>query len=319
MDIKQSFIMAISRVRLSLYEQRILIKVIEFGQDRLKGLWLKQNLKRLDHDYDNVRISVPVKYLLSEGSQHYEQVYDAARSLCSRRFEFEDDERKVWCVTSLIYNVQLKKRSGLLSFYVSRVFFDVLFDFSRGYCQCDLATVLSLPSAFAVRFYILMNGQHTKIIYGINYLKEMFGVADKYAQTADFIKKVVEPAKRALDDAGCNSFTYERVFQGQKVVQLQFSPVKRVPLSDTQMLAKLSVSALLPKDVERVLTLEAGFTLKELQAHKQLWDMLAKHPAALDIVDIIVERSRRLRKNKGYIIAAIRSELGIKKPKKTAQ
>ena len=316
MDIKQSFVLAISRVKLSLYEQRILIKVIEYGQQRLKGIWMRENLTKLSHDYDNVRITIPVKYLLSDGSQHYEHVYDAARALCTRRFEFEDDERKIWHVTSLIYNVQLKKRSGLLSFYVSRTFFDVLYDFSRGYCQYDLETVLTLPSPAAVRFYVLFNGQHNKIYYGIDTLKAMFGVADKYAQTADFIKKIIEPAKKALDEAGSNTFTYEKIKRGQKVVQIEFTPVRKTDLSNNAQLAKTSVSMILPSDIQKVLTLEAGFTLKELQAHKVLWESLAKHPAAIDIVDNILTRARRLRKEKGYIINAIRSELGIPRTKK---
>lgn len=316
MDIKQSFVLAISRVKLSLYEQRILIKVIEYGQQRLKGLWMRENLTKLSHDYDNVRITIPVKYILSDGSQHYEHVYDAARTLCTRRFEFEDDERKIWHVTSLIYNVQLKKRSGLLSFYVSRTFFDVLYDFSRGYCQYDLETVLALPSPAAIRFYVLFNGQHNVIYYGVDTLKAMFGVADKYAQTADFIKKIIEPAKKALDEAGCNTFTYEKIKRGQKVVQIAFTPVRKTDLSNNAQLAKTSVSMILPSDIQKVLTLEAGFTLKELQAHKVLWESLAKHPAAIDIVDNILTRARRLRKEKGYIINAIRSELGIPRTKK---
>lgn len=316
MDIKQSFVLAISRVKLTLYEQRILIKVIEYGQQRLKGLWLRQNLRKLEHDYDNVRITIPVKYVLSDGSQHYEHVYDAARSLNTRIFEFEDDEKKTWHVTSLIYNVSLKRRSGLLTFYVSRVFFDVLYDFSRGYCQYDLETVLSLPSPAAIRFYVLLNGQHNTIYYGVNTLKAMFGVADKYAQTADFIKKIVDPAKKALDEAGCNTFTYERIKQGQKVVQLAFTPVRKQEQAQAALLARIPVSMLLPADIQKILTLEAGFTLKELQAHKALWDKLSKHPNAVDVLDVILERTRRLRKEKGYIINALRSELGIPRTKK---
>lgn len=316
MDIKQSFVLAISRVKLSLYEQRILIKVIEYGQQRLKGLWMRENMRKLAHDYDNVRITIPVKYVLSDGSQHYEHVYDAARNLCTRRFEFEDEEQKIWCCTSLIYNIQLKKRSGLLSFYVSKTFFDVLYDFSRGYCQYDLQTVLSLPSPAAIRFYILLNGQHNTIYYGVDTLKAMFGVSDKYSQTADFIKKIIDPAKKALDEAGCNTFTYERIKRGQKVVQIAFTPVRKTDLSGTAQLAKTPVSLILPSDIQKVLTLEAGFTLKELQAHKVLWENLTKHPAAIDIVDNILTRARRLRKEKGYIINAIRSELGIPKTKK---
>ena len=317
MDIKQSFVLAISRVKLSLYEQRILIKMVESGQQKLKGLWIRENLKKLPHDYDNVRITIPCKYILSDGSQHYEQVYEAARSLTSRRFEFEDDQRKVWFCSSLIHGVTIKKRSGLLTFYVDRVFYDVLFDFTRGYCQYDLETVLSLPTPFAVRFYVLMNSQTFPISFNIPFLKNMFGVTDKYSQTADFIKKVVDTAQKALDDAGCNSFTYTRVKQGNKVTALTFTPVKRQPMSEEKLKAKTPVSAILTIDIRNILTVECGFTLKELNAHKDLWLALSKHPAAIDILDNVVERARRLRKEKRYIIGALQSELGIPRKKKT--
>lgn len=319
MDVKQSFILAISRVKLTLYEQRILIKMIEYGQQRLKGLWLRDNLKKLPHEYDNVKFAVPVKYILSEGSQHYEQVYDAARSLCSRRFEFEDEKKKTWHVTSLIYNVTLKKRSGILQFYASKTFFDVLYDFSRGYCQYDLETVLTLPTPYAVRFYILMNGQNFPISFSIDNLKEMFGVQDKYAQTADFIKKIIVPSQKALDDAQTNSFTFTRVTRGQKVTALTFTPVKRQPLTEQQLMAKQSVSMILGEDLKRILIIECGFTVKELGAHKLLLERLSKHPAALDILSMIVERARKGRKQKGYIINAIKSELGVPRINKQKQ
>lgn len=215
MDIKQSFLISIAKVRLSLYEQRILLKVMEYGQVRLQGVFLSQHKEKLPHELDNVQIIVPTSSILAEGNQHYDYVYDAARSLCKRTFELYDSERKKWFCSPLIYNVNSDEGKGQFSFYVAKTLFDVMYDFSRGFCMYDLATALSLPTPYAVRLYVLLNGQHNPIDYRIDYLKEMFGVQEQYAQTADFIKRIIEPSKVALDKANVNSFTYQRITKGK--------------------------------------------------------------------------------------------------------
>lgn len=101
MEIVQSFIYSVARVKLSLYEQRILLKVIEHAQVVLKGKLIKNMLFRMQHDLDNVKIELPVRYVLSDHSSHYEQVKEAARSLMSRKFEFWDTETKA-CIAHLL-------------------------------------------------------------------------------------------------------------------------------------------------------------------------------------------------------------------------
>lgn len=105
MEIVQSFIYSVSRVQLSLYEQRILLKVIEHAQTVLKGKLVKNCLFRMEHDLDNVKIEVPVRYILSEGSKHYEDIKEAAIKLMGRRFEFWDSKTNAWYSSPLIYNV----------------------------------------------------------------------------------------------------------------------------------------------------------------------------------------------------------------------
>lgn len=81
MEVVQSFIYSVSRVKLGLYEQRILLKVIEHAQIVLKGKLIKNMLFRMEHDLENIRIEIPVRYILSDGSKHYEDIREAALSL----------------------------------------------------------------------------------------------------------------------------------------------------------------------------------------------------------------------------------------------
>lgn len=307
MQLIQSFIYSITRVRLSLYEQRILLKVVEHAQIRLKGLLIKDHLERISHDFDNVQIVVPIKELLDEGNQHYRHVHDAAVALCSRTFEFYNSESRTWFATPVIYNVEHRDKSGLLTFYVSRVMFDIILDFSKGYRSYNLKTALSIPSPYASRLYSLMCGQDNPIRFEIYQLKEMFGVRDKYAQTADFIKKVIEPSKRILDAQKCTSFTYSRVREGGKVIALLFFPVRRDEDINHRAFTKAPVGVLLSQELRYYLIAKAHFSVRELGAHKELLLEFSQLPDAVARIMAIYDRFLDGQKSKGYIIAAMRS------------
>lgn len=315
MELIQSFVYSISRVKLNLYEQRILLKIVEHAQSRLKGLVIAKNLEQWQHDFDNVKMIIPIKDLLTEGSQHYSHVRLAAKSLMKREFEYQDSQTGNWFASPLIYNVEHNARSGVITFYVARKVFDVILDFTKGFRQYSLETALRIPSPYASRLYSLMCGQASPLRFEIPALKRMFGVEDKYDQTADFIKKVIEPSRKLLDEQGCTSFTYSRVKEGQKVVALLFFPVKRDQPSPEQKAAKISTSLYLSKEMQIFLIQHGGFTLRELSAHKVMIDEFAKIPNAVEILNEVLNRAITRGKTKGYIINAMRSELNEFKAK----
>lgn len=309
MEIVQSFIYSVSRVELSLYEQRILLKVVEFAQSQLKGRLLKNSLFRMEHDLDNVRIEIPVRYILSDGSKHYEDVREAAVKLMGRHFEFWDTNSCAWYSSPLIYNVAYVEGGGLLSFYVSKMLFDVILDFTKGFCRYDLETALSLSSPYAVRMYALVASQSRPVVYTIGQLKKMFGVEGKYKQTRDFLIKVIDAAKKILDNAQCNSFTYSKIKNGKKVESICIAPLKRRQLTADELAAKVSLKRLVDNEILVVLISYMGFTTKEISAHKILLNDFCKMPYCTDTIYNIERRYRKGKKTKGYVIAAIRDEV----------
>ena len=137
----------------------------------------------------------------------------------------------------------------------------------------------------------------------------MFGMEDKYKQTADFIKKVIIPAQKVLDCAAVSSFHFERIKTGTKVTALKFYPVRREKKTENQLAAKISTSIFLDKDLQLYLMRVAGFSLKELSAHKVLLAEFAKINEAMAILADICNRAAKRGRTKGWIISAIRSEL----------
>lgn len=308
MELTQSFLLSITRVRLSLYEQRIITKIVEHGQSVLTGLSTLQ-YKHVTNPFENEKIEVPIRYILTDGSKDYKKVITACKNLMARKFEFYEPTTKTYYADTCIHNVKHVQGSGKVEFMVSRVLYDVMFNFQLGYKRYDLERALSLPTPYAVRMYVLLNEQTTPLTWDVEKLKAMFGVSDKYKQTRDFIKKVIEPARMALVKANCNGFTYSRVYEGNKVKSLRFFPVK-VKEVDTQKYTDLSTEGIINyKAVQVMLREDMGFTWKELHNNRVTLLSFAKLPMCVDTLTAIEHRARQKRMDKGYIINAMKSEI----------
>lgn len=309
MDIVQSFLFSIGRCNLTIYEQRILCMIVKSARNRTARKLMKSEMYAWNVDEDNLAISVAMRDILSDGDQHYERVMDAFQRLMTRRFSVIDSSNGSWFSTPIVYNVTHDARSGVVHFYVAAKLMGAILDFSKGYRQYSIDTALALPSPVAVRLYILMCGCSSPLTFSVDNLKSMFGVDDKYKQTADFIKKVIEPARKILDDENVTSFHFERIKTGTKVTALKFYPIRRDVKSDNQLAAKISTSIYLNKDLQLYLMRVAGFSLRELSAHKVLLAEFAKINEAMAIIADICNRAAKRGRSKGWIISAIRSEL----------
>ncbi len=308
MELIQSFLLSVTRVRLSLYEQRILTKIVEHGQSVIQGLSVQQ-YKYITNPFDNEKITIPIRYILTDGSKDYKKVIDACKALMSRKFEFYEPGTKTYYADTIIHNVIHISGTGKVSFQVSRVLYDVMFNFSLGYKAYDLEEALTLPTPYAVRMYVLLNNQTKPLTWSVEKLKEMFGVADKYTQTADFIKKVIEPTRIALVNHRCNGFTYCRVFDGNKVTHLRFFPVK-VEKKDVVMYKDLTQEQLIQrKAIGIMLANDCFFTWKEIGANNTTITRFSSLLGAVDRMMSIVQRAKRKRMDKGYIINAMKDEV----------
>lgn len=309
MKITQSFVFSVASGAASLYELRIIFRVVEYAQPVLKGLYLAHNLTQLSHSYDNVKISIPISTIVADSSHNYDKVRDACKSLMTRLFEIFDSSNQSYFATPIIYNFHCMKGEGVLHFYVARRVFDAILDLRRGYCQFELNIANSIKSSNAARMYVIMCSQTAPITFTIDYLKRMFGVADKYKQTRDFIKRVIEPAKKELDAMCVSSFAFEPVKTGQKVTSIQFTPIHRREHTAEELAAMIPVSAMIDTELKIFLINAFNFTVKELGAHKILLDQFNKIPYKFDILYSLRDRVRRKNRSKGYVIEAMRSEV----------
>jgi hypothetical protein len=202
-DVIQSYIMTTAKYDFSADEKRILLRLVETWQYLLEGKELKG---KIDRDlFGGYILEFPISYFVPDNQTNYKRIKDALRSLNDKKFEYEDSN--LWEIIRIIERPQIRKREKVI-FELNEKIVECFLNFTKGYRKFELETALSFSSVYAVRFYELMSGQTTPLTFTFTKLKEMFQLTDKYPRTPDFIKRVIEPAKRELDEKSPFSFEY---------------------------------------------------------------------------------------------------------------
>ena len=312
MELVQSWLTTIARYNFSIYEQRILLQVINYAQEKFRGLILRDNLRKLAHPFRDASIVLPISSVLGEHDQHYSRVKSAVVALQSKQLQMYDTQRHTWFSSPLVLQAAIKERSGMLHLVVPKEFYDTLFDLTSGWSAYDINVALSLQRPYSVRWYAMVNHASKPFVISIEQLKATFGVSNQYKQTADFIKKCVDPSISELRAAGVTYFMYERITEHRKVTALRIIRVLQPTpeqLSQNIGAKAIALKQLLGQDIITMLINQVGFSYRELSHYMPMFERLAKAPHAVTIVHDIIYRYRKGRKTKGYIINALRDEV----------
>ena len=242
----QSYIFTTAKYDFSAYEKRIMYRLIEFAQDELKGIMIRDNMHKIEPTLFGREITMPVADILKdEDDKNHDKAKKAFRTLSQKHIEYEDDE--IWQFTPIITNPKIKKREGLSKFYVFDEIWRCLLDFTKGYRKYELVTAMGFKSVYSMRMYELMSGQKRPLDFTFEDLKLRFGVKDKYKLVGHFKTRVLDIAKKELDESSPYSFNYIEIKEGRKVVGFKFFPTfhpdKQDPeLLQVEMRSKLSAS-----------------------------------------------------------------------------
>ena len=308
--VKQSRKLSYGIFALSLYEQRIMFRIILEGQSLLKGKYVYtcHKLAKSLEDCPDVKMEIKCKDLLSDGCCRYEDIYNAAISFAQKQIGFWDDEKKNYQYSSVIFNVIVG--GGSIRFQVSRFFWFWFLDFSRGFSYYDIEKAMSLPSPLYMRLYMFAVSIKDKLTISIDNLKAWFCVSEKYKLTADFIRKVIDPCKKYLDEKNFPSFEFEKIFEGKKIVALRFSSTRKDEPALKEPKWKLFPEMQFNR-ICRYLMVCSQFSEQELKPHVALITAIAEHPQGLQKIEEITHRANKQLKGKGWIIAALRAEFKV--------
>jgi len=316
-DVIQSYIVTTARYDFNVYEKRIVYRIVEIQQELLEGKKLHGKYSIDKQIFDLYDVTMPISALLNgEDDTNYKRTKDALVSLSKKQFIYEDD--KIWKAIPLILLPKIHKYGSTVSFRLHEDVYDALMNFSKGYRKYELKTAFEFESAFSMRFYELFSEQKNAITYSIETLKVMFGVEGKYKQTGDFIRWVVIPAQKELNEKSPYSFEYDTLTTGKRITAIKFYPVVINVNRDNDLERKrLQKQVNVSWDIERatVQYLKEHFMFSEVELRNNIDVLKAgqkKIPDFILWISKVKARANRAGNPKGYLINAIKKELNTK-------
>lgn len=270
---------------MSIHEQRIILRILEFCQDELKGVKIKDHLCKLEHNKYDVTIEMPASLAIFKNLEA-DTITETLETLAKRYFKYEDDKR--WWMCSFISSPEYIKGSGIMKFRVDNKIWDVWLNFSKGYRRFELNKALALPTTYSVQFYMLMSGSEKPISFTIEQFKEWLGIAPEAYKRKDgkdridhLEERVIKPAQRALDESCPYTFTYSKIKQNplnkrSRVTGFTFTakyqPQFRDEALESKVLqAKVSASFAIRPEIYNYLRQQCGFSASDLNNTKEIW------------------------------------------------
>ena len=277
----------------------------------IKGIMIRDNMHKITPTLFGREITMPVADILrNEKDQNYTIAKKAFRSLTQKGVEYEDDE--IWQYTSIISSPKIDKIKGYVIFTVLDDIWRCLLDFTKGYRKYELVTAMQFKSVYSMRMYELMSGQKRPLEFTFEDLKMRFGVKDKYKLVGHFKTRVLDIAKKELDENSPYSFNYIEVKEGRKVVGFKFFPTFKPDNKDTELYAtelrsKVSASAQISREAYDYFRYSFEFKADEISKNKKtIIEGEKKITDFIGFLSSLVGPSRTANNRIGYVINAIK-------------
>lgn len=331
-NVIQSYMLTAARYDFSIYEKRIVYRLVELAQAELQGKdfvdWIGVSVKtNLFGDKD---ITMPVRCILAnEEDNNYTKAKKAFKSLSNRTIE--QTKGNVWYLDHMLERVRVNLGTGIAQFRVSPNVWNIILDFTKGYRKYELKTTMQFKSVYSMRFYELLSGQEHRLTYSIEELRKAFCLEKKFKAIPDLERKVIETAKKELDDSSPYSFDWERNEvasrgrNGKKVVGYTFYPKfiqknKDPELEKKELAAKVGnitgTYGMLKKEVSDYLLYNINLTKEEINANKALFLAAQKKlPNLVNELADLKERATKNSKGTGWIINGLKGKLRDKTAK----
>lgn len=295
---------------------RILMRIVEFAQCELQGLIIRRNMRKIEHELNGKVVELPIRSVIPSGSHHYSEVHQAVMSLMKKIVQHYDPETNEWKAASMVSMAKSEKKSGKIFLSIHPWVWDCILDFTKGFVRYDLSAAMSIKSPYALKLYFLMSNQQQPINYSFNELYRLFGTEGKYKRANDFIRKVLIPAQKELNEKSPWSCDIRPMKDGRKLETCMFYPFEQKE-KYSEGIEQAALSGKMPTlfgqhQLYQYLRYNIGFEAHELGAHKILLsDLATYHDNPVGFVASL--RERALKKGgtvgKGWYINAIKDEI----------
>ena len=317
-EIIQSYILTTAKYDFSVYEKRILYRIIELNQNLIEGKTLDNRYSLNKGQLESLIYTMPISaFLNGEDDKNHKRIKSAFESLQKKIISYDDKENKIWHSAGIVFNVKMDyNRAEKITFQVADFIYQALMDFSKGFKKYELKTAMQFESIYTMRFYEILSNQKTPINYTIDNLKQMFNLEGKYDRPTNFIQKVIAPAKKELDKCSPYTFHFETIKTGRKITGVRFIPIHQPQFEDEALKKQKAMSQMsnrwyIPKNIEDYLKYNYEFTDKELKNNIGLFETLYNQLHEEELLDFLVELKKItswVDNPKAYIIGALKKK-----------
>ena len=315
-DVFQSYVMTVMRYDASnVILKRILTHIVNANQDFNEGVKYKGGVViNIDEDLFKDRYyTFEIKsILMGETDKNHTRVKKAFRTLQTKIFEFDNKEEQDYFAIPFITGLRITR--GVATFRMSELIYKAFVDYTKGYRKFEFELSLSMSSGYSMRLYELISGQIEPLTFEIKHLKQIFKLENNYKRVNDFIRYVIEPAKKELDEKSPYTFEYKINKTGRKFTSITFFPVyqpqfRNDDLERKELQKQVSPGMILGRQSTDYLKHSFDFTTAEIKQNIEIFTQASKKFDLIEFLSKVKPRANRANNPKGYVIASIKSQL----------
>lgn len=216
----------------NIHEMRLFGYVIAKAQALLKNYNKYLDAINIEHALKITRFTMPARYLLAPGDNNYRNVTKAF-ALQTKTVTYKTDNAEMQLNIIAFPEHEYRQGQHYVTFVIHQQLWWALRDFTKGHRLINLPIMLRLKSTYSVIMYILCSNQKEPVNYQMRTLKRILGVEEKkaYERNSNFLAKVIEPARRELNEKSPYSFDYSlrRSGRGGQYTNIIIQPKTNTP------------------------------------------------------------------------------------------
>lgn len=219
-----SYLLTTASYNYSLYAQRIKYSIISRLQQRINDFMandlnfyhLLDAAKQWAKNRKNTTFVFPISEITSMTDRDLKYTEGALDELLNTKIKYErnNDLGEVFkgsFVFAESYEINVTQK--IVSICLTENCYLTLMNFIYGYSLYDLHIIRKFKSTYTMRMYEILYGQRKEFFLNVDEIRKMFLLEDKYQSAGMLRQKVIEKAKKEMDELSPRTFDYECIYK----------------------------------------------------------------------------------------------------------
>ncbi|SHK64718.1 replication initiation protein [Tepidibacter formicigenes] len=186
-------------------------------------------VSKLDRNNSNFNIlELEVKEftkLIGTTTDRYSEIRELVRELRKKEviIKLDDNNKQKELITGWLSSIEYKG-DGIIELEFSQKLVPYLLQLKKFYTKYEIKNILYLKNKYSIRIYELLKQYQTigKREFNLEELKDKLGCSNKFKEFRDFKRRILDPAKKEINELTDINFEYEKLTRGRKVIGIKF-------------------------------------------------------------------------------------------------